>query len=139
MGREVAEEDLLKAIEISDLNEFIHRFPLKMHTILSEEGKNISGGQRQRFSICRSILGNPKIILLDEPTSALDNISEKNIMNSLFSLNATLIVVAHRLSSISQFDQIVLMDQGKIIAVDKHEKLLKSCQQYQQLYQSETK
>jgi ABC-type bacteriocin/lantibiotic exporter with double-glycine peptidase domain len=70
MGREVAEEDLLEAIEISDLNEFIHRFPLKMHTILSEEGKNISGGQRQRFSICRSILGNPKIILLDEPTSA---------------------------------------------------------------------
>jgi ABC-type bacteriocin/lantibiotic exporter with double-glycine peptidase domain len=84
--------------------------------------------------MCRSILGNPKIILLDEPTSALDNISEKNIMNSLFSLDATLIVVAHRLASISQFDQVVLMDQGRIMAVGTHQELLKSSAIYQQLY-----
>ncbi|MDR0614827.1 MAG: ATP-binding cassette domain-containing protein [Lactobacillales bacterium] len=134
MGRKIDKVDLIKAIKNADLESFINAFPLKMKTIISEEGKNISGGQRQRISICRSIIGSPKIILLDEPTSSLDNLSENKIMNNLFTIDSTLVVVAHRLSNIGKFDKVILMDQGRIIAVDEHEKLLKSCIPYQELY-----
>ena len=95
----------------------------------------MSGGQRQKVSIARTIITKPKIIFLDEPTSALDNISENVVMNCLFNIDTTLIVVAHRLSTIQNFDKIVVMDKGEVVGVGNHAELLNTNKYYQNLYQ----
>ncbi len=135
MGRHADDEEIIQAISNSDLNNFVDKFSSKLDTIISEDGNNISGGQRQRLCIARAILKKPKVILMDEPTSSLDNISENSIMNNLFNMDSTVLVIAHRLSNISKFDKIIVMDNGEIIAVGSHEELIKNCSHYKNLYE----
>ncbi|MDG6112464.1 ATP-binding cassette domain-containing protein [Lactococcus formosensis] len=105
-----------------------------METKISENGQNFSGGQRQRVSIARTVISQPKAIFMDEPTSGLDNITEKIVMANIFKLPATVIVVAHRLSMIAEFDQVIVMGEGKIVGKGTHQELLETCQEYQKLY-----
>lgn len=137
MGRDFSTEEILKNIEATNLTDLIASFPLGLETNISESGQNLSGGQRQKISIARTIISDPKIIFLDEPTSALDNDSEKIVMNYLFNMKVTLLVVAHRLSTIQKFDKIVVMDKGKIVEVGTHEELIKNNSYYARLYQKE--
>lgn len=111
------QEELNNAIEQSRCLEFINKLPNGIDTLVGERGTKLSGGQRQRISIARAFLKNTPILLLDEATSALDNESEKLIQEALLKLehNKTVIAVAHRLSTLQDFDRIIVMDKGKIL------------------------
>ncbi|OPD49249.1 peptidase domain-containing ABC transporter [Bacillus thuringiensis] len=135
MGRNFSDEEVWECIDGTRLTELVKQFPLGLETNISESGQNLSGGQRQKISIARTIISKPKAIFLDEPTSALDNISEKSVMETLFKLDATLIVVAHRLSTIENFDKIIVMHEGKVVGIGSHKQLLKENIYYQKLYQ----
>ncbi|MCT3116697.1 peptidase domain-containing ABC transporter [Lactococcus lactis] len=134
MGRDFPEDEIEKSIQIANLEELCSSFPLGINTIISENGQNISGGQRQKISIARAIISQPKAIFMDEPTSGLDNISENIIMSNIFKLPSTVVVVAHRLSMISKFDKIFVMKHGEIVGSGQHHELLNSCSEYQKLY-----
>jgi ATP-binding cassette subfamily C protein len=107
-------DDAWKAAKLVGLDKDIENMPMGMHTVISEGAGNISGGQRQRILIARSIVNRPKIIILDEATSALDNTTQTIVTESMKKLNATRIVVAHRLSTIRDADRIFVLDQGQI-------------------------
>ena len=124
IGRHITEDEFAAAIKGADLDNLIQNYYTKENTIISEGGANISGGQKQRICIARAISKNPRIILLDEPTSSLDNISERHIMDNLFNMHATVIVVAHRLSNITKFNKIIVLKDGEIESIGSHKELL---------------
>ncbi|WP_099045176.1 peptidase domain-containing ABC transporter [Leuconostoc citreum] len=123
-------KNILKTVT---LDKFIELLPQHEHTILSENGMNISGGQKQKIAIARTLVQNPDVILLDESTSSLDYLSEKMIIDNLNKLNKTLLFATHRLNSISKFDRIVVMEDGEISGVGTHNELLKNNLLYRQM------
>ncbi|WP_242951128.1 peptidase domain-containing ABC transporter [Butyrivibrio fibrisolvens] len=134
MGRDYTDEKISYSIKASKLDELVYSFPLGLDTMISEGGQNLSGGQRQRVAIARTIVSDPKAIFLDEPTSALDNESEKIVMENLIKMNITMVVAAHRLSTIEKFDKIIVMDKGRIVEIGRHDELLKQNGYYARLY-----
>ena len=126
-GRPTATEDeILDAALQANAMEFIDRFPEKLDTIVGERGTQLSGGQRQRIAIARALLKNPRILILDEATSSLDSESERLVQDALEKLmvGRTSIVIAHRLSTIRKADQILVIDNGKIVEKGTHEELI---------------
>lgn len=130
------EEELQKAVSDAYVNEFTDRFEDGLETVIGERGVKLSGGQRQRIAIARAILANPKIIILDEATSNLDNESEAMIQESLGRLmeGRTTFVIAHRLSTIRKADQILVIEEGRIVERGKHDELIELEGRYHQLF-----
>jgi len=130
------DDDIIKAAKNAGIHEFIKTTPDSYNTLLGEGGKNLSGGQRQRISIARAILKDAPILLLDEATSALDTKTEDEVNKALEKLtkNKTTITVAHKLSNIVNFDQIILFNKGKIVELGKHQDLVKKSSLYRKLY-----
>ncbi len=116
-----------KAVEQANLKEFIDSLPEKLDTIVGERGLKLSGGEKQRVSIARTILKNPPILVLDEATSSLDSKSERYIQNALdiVAKNRTTLIIAHRLSTVADADRILVLDNGEIVEQGTHEELLK--------------
>lgn len=106
------------------LAEDISRMPMGMHTVVSEMGGTISGGQQQRILIARAIVGKPKILFFDEATSALDNVTQAMVCESLNKLHATRLVIAHRLSTVIDCDRILVMDKGRIVEEGNYQALM---------------
>ncbi len=131
----VTESQVVQAAQMAYAHDFIMQLPQGYQTLMGERGIKLSGGQRQRICIARALLKNPPILILDEATSALDTASEKWVQEALDCLmkNRTVIVIAHRLSTIQQADEIVVIDQGKIIERGKHAQLMQKKGLYQQL------
>ncbi len=133
---DASEEELLAAVEGAYVNEFTDRFEDGLETVIGERGVKLSGGQRQRISIARALLANPRIIILDEATSNLDTESETFIQKSLQTLmkDRTTFVIAHRLSTIQKADQILVIENGRIVEQGKHQDLLELKGRYYDLY-----
>ena len=102
----------------SGLIDLVNSFPLGLDTIISENGNNLSGGQRQKISLIRTLISKPSIIFLDEPTSSMDVLSEKQMMELIFKINCTVVVVSHRISLVDKFDKILIVKNGKIEGFD---------------------
>lgn len=117
-------EDAWEAVRIAGLEEDIKAMPMGMHTMLSEGGGGVSGGQRQRLLIARAVVSRPKILYFDEATSALDNITQKQVSDSIAELKCTRLVIAHRLSTIRHCDRIIVLDGGKIVEEGNYNNLM---------------
>ena len=122
------------------LDDYIMSLPNKYDTILGEGGVNLSGGQKQRLSIARTLSKGSKVILFDEATSALDNSSQDYIKRTIDNLvkDHTIVIVAHRLSTIMDADIIYVVDNGKIVSSGTHKELLKTSNIYKNLYETES-
>jgi NHLM bacteriocin system ABC transporter ATP-binding protein len=118
-------EDAWEAARLSGLDHDIKEMPMGMHTVVSEAGGGLSGGQRQRLMIARAVVGQPRILLFDEATSALDNHTQAIVSKSLETLNATRIVIAHRLSTVISADHIFVLDKGRIAQSGSYEELMR--------------
>lgn len=131
------QEKVIEAAKAANAHDFILKTEKGYDTFIGERGVKLSGGERQRLSIARAILKNPPILILDEATSALDTESEKLVQEAINNLmkNRTTIVIAHRLSTVINADKIVVVDNGKITAVGKHEELLAKSPLYKKLYE----
>ena len=134
-------EDILEAAKLSMCDEFINNLENGFETMIGENGVKLSGGEKQRLSIARAFLKNSKIILLDEATSSLDSDTEEKIQKALnkLTINKTTIVIAHRLSTVLNSDNIYVVDNGKIIDSGKHEELLDKSNIYKNFYQRQIK
>lgn len=117
-------DDAWEAARMAGIEEDIKAMPMGMHTLISEGGGGISGGQKQRLMIARAIIAKPSILYFDEATSALDNITQQHVANSISSLKSTRLVIAHRLSTIKNCDRILVMDKGKIAESGTYDELM---------------
>ena len=133
---DATEEQLLAAVNGAYVNQFTDKFEEGLETVIGERGVKLSGGQRQRISIARALLANPKVIILDEATSNLDTESESFIQKSLQELmkDRTTFVIAHRLSTIQKADQILVIEEGKIVESGKHDALIAKKGRYWELF-----
>ena len=129
-------ERVMQAAQLAGADDFISQLPEGYDTLVGEHGANLSGGQKQRIAIARALINNPKILIFDEATSALDYESEHIIMKNMQHIcrNRTVIIIAHRLSTVSQAHRIIVMDQGEIVEQGSHQTLLEAKGLYHYLY-----
>jgi len=135
----VTDELMKKAIETAELGDFINTLPEGMETIVSERGTSLSGGQKQRIMLARALALNPKILLLDDFTARVDNQTEQKILENV-SKNypgLTLLSVTQKIDSVKNYGQIILLEEGEILASGTHEELLESSPEYVQIFDSQ--
>jgi ATP-binding cassette subfamily B protein len=133
-------QEVVYVARMAGAAEFIERMPQSYDTLLEENGSNLSGGQKQRLAIARALLKDPRILIFDEATSALDPESESIIQRNLKKIakGRTVVIVSHRLATLIDSDQIIVLERGKIDAVGTHKQLLNSCKVYQELWYQQT-
>jgi ATP-binding cassette, subfamily B, multidrug efflux pump len=136
-----SDEEIKKACQIAQADEFVEQFPNKYDTKIEQGGSNVSGGQKQRLCIARAILKKPKILILDDSTSAVDTKTDRLIRKHLKEdiPETTKIVIAQRISSIEDADQIIILDNGKINAIGTHQELIKNNEIYKEVYNTQNK
>lgn len=118
------QEDILRAVELAEIRSDIERMPLNYQTELSADGAGISGGQCQRIALARALLTDAPVLILDEATSSLDILTEKRIIDNLMALDKTIIFIAHRLTIAERSEQVVVLDQGRIVESGSHKELI---------------
>ncbi len=135
------DEEIKHACRLACADEFIQGFPDKYDTYIEQGGTNVSGGQKQRLCIARALLKQPKVLILDDSTSAVDTKTDASIQRAFaeYIPDITKIIIAQRISSVQHADQIIVLDDGKVVAVGKHTELLKNCDIYREVYVSQKK
>ena len=137
--KNATKKEIEKACKMACLDEFIESLPNKYKTIVGEGGVTLSGGQRQRIAIARALLLNTEVLLFDEATSSLDNTTQEKIQNAIENLKGkyTILIIAHRLSTVINSDKIYVINKGTVEGVGTHKELLKTCKIYADLYKNE--
>jgi ATP-binding cassette subfamily B protein len=132
-------EEVVEAAKYAQAHDFISSFPKGYQTDLGQGGVNVSGGQKQRLCIARALLKKPQIIILDDSTSAVDTDTDKRIRNALKERLAgmTTIIIAQRVASVMDADKIIVMKDGMIEYIGKHDELLEKSEEYRDLYQTQ--
>ncbi len=138
-GEDITDEAMMQAAEIAQATEFIKQKPEQYNSPISQGGSNVSGGQKQRLSIARAIAKNPKIFVFDDSFSALDYKTDVVLRRALNEkvADATVLIVAQRISTILRADQIIVLNEGKIVGIGTHRELLESCATYQEIARSQ--
>ncbi|MFG1485689.1 ABC transporter ATP-binding protein [Halobacteriovorax sp. RZ-2] len=141
LGKEVSEAQIEEALKVAHATDYINELPSGLETVIGDRGLRLSGGQAQRLTIARAYLQNNDVFLFDEATSALDNESEKVVQQSLNELakNKTVVAVAHRLSTIQNYDKIIVLKDGRMIEQGRHEELMTLGGEYKKLYELSVK
>ena len=141
VGREVLQEEIVKAAKTSAVHDVIMTFPEGYNTLVGEKGVTLSGGQKQRVAIARTILKNPRILILDDSTSSVDTETEAEIRSALNELmkNRTSFIIAHRIQSVMNADLILVMDKGEIVQMGRHADLVEKDGMYQRIYAIQTR
>lgn len=134
---DIPEDDINDALRKVSMYDFIQSLPMKLNTVISENGFNFSGGQRQRLALARAIIGGKSVLFLDEATSSLDNITESSVVGYLAKISKTKITIAHRLSTIKDSDKIIVLKKGKVVEVGTHNRLIEQKGYYFDLYSRE--
>ena len=139
--KDLTEEEMINALKLACLNDFILTLPKQYDTVVGEGGIMLSGGQKQRLAIARAFIQKTEIILFDEATSALDNETQTEIKKAIDNLSKdyTILIIAHRLSTVLDCDRILFLEEGKITCQGTHEELLKNSEGYRRLYETELK
>ena len=127
-------DDINSACQISMAMKFIKDLDKGLDTEIGERGVGLSGGQKQRLTIARAIIRKPSILILDDSTSALDIKTEREFQNNLKNIKASKIIIAHRITSVKDCDEIIILDKGKIVERGTHEELIKKCGAYYKTY-----
>jgi len=136
---QATDESLQKAIATAELSSFINELPDKLNTIVSERGASLSGGQKQRIMLARALALNPKVLLLDDFTARVDNQTEGKILRNIQKNypGLTLLSVTQKIASVENYDQIILLMDGEVVAIGKHEALIRTSPEYVQLFNSQ--
>jgi len=136
---DASDDELLAVARAAHVEEFVAELPEGYDTLLGERGTKLSGGQRQRIAIARAFLIDPRILVLDEATSALDSESERLIQDALARLmrERTSVIIAHRLSTVLHADRIVVLDEGRVVQVGPHARLIEQDGLYRRLYETQ--
>ena len=139
--KDLTDKEMKQACHLACLDEFIESLPEKYDTIVGEGGVNLSGGQKQRLAIARALIQKTEIILFDEATSALDNETQSKIQDAIKNMKGkyTILIIAHRLSTVIDSDKIFIIEEGKVIDSGTHKELLKKSDFYKQLYEKDLK
>ena len=136
---DATDEEIWKALEISQSEEFVSSKEGDIDYEIAQGGKNLSGGQKQRLTIARAVIRNPQILILDDSASALDYATDAKLRKAIkeYSDNTTVFIVSQRTASIMHADKIIVLDEGNIVGMGKHEELLKNCEVYKEIYYSQ--
>lgn len=134
-NKEMSDEEMMKAASIAQATEFIDKKEEKYNSEIAQGGNNVSGGQKQRLSIARAIAKDPEIFIFDDSFSALDLKTDATLRAALSEItkNKTVIIVAQRISTILNADQIIVLDEGKIAGIGTHKELMENCEVYSQI------
>ncbi|MBQ8440087.1 MAG: ABC transporter ATP-binding protein [Clostridia bacterium] len=134
------DEELIEACKLAQAHDFVSSFPEGYDTVIEQGGTNVSGGQKQRLCIARALLKKPKILILDDSTSAVDTKTDALIRQGFkeYIPETTKIIIAQRVASVQDADMIIVMDNGRVTAVGKHEELLKTSEIYREVYEQQT-
>lgn len=136
---DASDEEIVEAAKNAQAHDFIMSFPEGYDTWIEQGGVNVSGGQKQRLCIARAMLKKPSVLILDDSTSAVDTATEKRIWEAFGTAlkDTTTILIAQRISSVQDADEIIVLDDGMIVGLGTHEELLKTCEAYQEIYESQ--